>query len=78
MGKTCYGIFGKMCTAKELVSLLRRKKMFKRSKPLGFYFCQQIVDFKRIEVNFFPQDLKEKQLERNNDDKQKVDIRESL
>ncbi len=53
MGTTRYGSFDKMLTAKELVTLLRRKKMVKRSKLLGFYYCQQIVDFKGIEVNLF-------------------------
>ncbi len=53
MGTTCYGAFEKELTAKELVTLLRRKKMVKRSKLLGFYYCHQIVDFKGIEVKLF-------------------------
>jgi hypothetical protein len=50
MGTTRYDAFDKMLTSKELVVLLRRKKMVKRSKLLGFYYCQQIVDFKGVEV----------------------------
>ena len=53
MGTTRYGAFEKELTAKELATLLRRKKMIKRSKLLGFYYCQQIVDFKGIEVKLF-------------------------
>lgn len=53
MGTTRYGAFEKELTAKELVTLLRRKKVVKRSKLLGFYYCQQIVDFKGIEVKLF-------------------------
>ena len=53
MGTTRYGAFEKELTAKELATLLRRKKMIKRSKLLGFYYCQQIVDFKEIEVKLF-------------------------
>ena len=52
-GKTHYGAFEKMLTANELVDLLRRKKMVKRSKLLGFYYCEQIVDFKGIQVKLF-------------------------
>ena len=43
----------KMLTSKELVVLLRRKKMVKRFKLLSFYYSQQIVEFKGIEVKLF-------------------------
>lgn len=53
MGKTRYGAFDKILTAKELLALLRRKKKVKRAKLLRFYYCQQIVDFKGVEVKLF-------------------------
>jgi hypothetical protein len=53
MGKTRYGSFGKSLTAKETVDLLRRKRMTKRSKLLGCYYAQTIVDFKGIPVKLF-------------------------
>lgn len=53
MGKTRYGAFGKDLTAKEVVDLLRRKKMIKRSKLLGYYHAETIVDFKGIPVKLY-------------------------
>jgi predicted nucleic acid-binding Zn finger protein len=53
MGKTRYGAFDKNLTAKELVDLLRRKKMTKRSKLLGYYYNEAIVDFKGIQVKLY-------------------------
>ncbi len=53
MGKTRYGIMDKKLTAKEIVEHLRRTKKLKRSKQLGYYFCEMIVDFKGIEVKLF-------------------------
>ena len=50
MGNTRYGAFGKQMTAKEIVDMLRRKKMTKRSKLLGFYYAQIEVDFNGIPV----------------------------
>lgn len=53
MGKTRYDAFGKSLTAKETVDLLRRKRMTKRSKLLGYYYAETIVDFKGIQVKLF-------------------------
>jgi IS4 transposase len=53
MGKTRYNAFGKCLTSKEIVDLLRRKKMTKRSKLLGYYYAETIVDFKGIQVKLF-------------------------
>jgi hypothetical protein len=53
MGKTRYKAFDKSLTAKETVDFLRRKKMVKRSKLLGYYFAETIVDFKGIQVKLF-------------------------
>jgi hypothetical protein len=53
MGKTRYNAFGKNLTSKEIVDLLRRKKMTKRSKLLGYYYAETIVDFKGIQVKLF-------------------------
>jgi len=53
MGKTRYGAFDKNLTAKEIVDLLRRKKMTKRSKQLGYYYTETMVDFKGIQVKLF-------------------------
>jgi hypothetical protein len=53
MGKTRYGAFEKNLTAKEIVDLLRRKKKVVRSKLLGFYHAEVIVDFKGIPVKLF-------------------------
>jgi hypothetical protein len=53
MGKTRYNAFGKNLTAKEIVDLLRRKKMTKRSKLLGYYYTETIVDFKGIQVKLY-------------------------
>ena len=53
MGKTHYDAFGKSLTSKEIVDLLRRKRMTKRSKRLGYYYAETIVDFKGIEVKLF-------------------------
>ena len=53
MGKTLYGAFCKSLTAKEIVDLLRRKRMTKRSKLLWCYYTETIVDFKGIRVKLF-------------------------
>ena len=53
MGKTRYNSFGKSLTSKEIVDLLRRKRMTKRSKLLGYYYAETIVDFKGIQVKLF-------------------------
>ena len=53
MGKTRYNAFGKSLTSKEIVDLLRRKGMTKRSKLLGYYYAETIVDFKGIQVKLF-------------------------
>jgi len=53
MGKTRYNAFGKSLTSKEIVDLLRRKKMTKRSKLLGYYYAETIVDFKGKQVKLF-------------------------
>lgn len=53
MGKTRYNAFGKSLTSKEIVDLLRRKRMTKRSKLLGYYYAETIVDFKGIQVKLF-------------------------
>jgi hypothetical protein len=53
MGKTRYNAFGKDLTSKELVDLLRRKKKIKRSKLLGYYYTETIVDFKGIQVKLY-------------------------
>jgi hypothetical protein len=53
MGKTRYEAFDKSLTAKETVDLLRRKRMTKRSKLIGYYYAQTIVDFKGIPVKLF-------------------------
>ncbi len=50
MGKTRYNAFGKSLTSKEIVDSLRRKKLTKRSKLLGYYYAETIVDFKGIKV----------------------------
>ncbi|MDA3880907.1 MAG: transposase [Prolixibacteraceae bacterium] len=53
MGETRYGVFDKSLTAKETIDLLRRKKMTKRSKLLGYYYAETIVDFKGIQVKLY-------------------------
>jgi len=53
MGKTRYKVFDKNLTAKEIVERLRRTKKTKRSKLLGYYYGEIIVDFKGIEVKLF-------------------------
>ncbi|MHB9142106.1 MAG: IS4 family transposase [Paludibacter sp.] len=53
MGKTRYDAFGKNLTSKEIVDLIRRKRMTKRSKLLGYYYAETIVDFKGIQVKLF-------------------------
>jgi hypothetical protein len=53
MGKTRYNAFGKNLTSKEIVDYLRRKRMTKRSKLLGYYYAETIVDFKGIQVKLF-------------------------
>ena len=53
MGKTRYNAFGKSLTSKEIVDLLRRKRMTKRSKLIGYYYAETIVDFKGIQVKLF-------------------------
>jgi len=53
MGKTRYKIFDKDLTAKEIVDLLRRKKMIRRSKLLNYYYAHTIVDFKGVEVKLY-------------------------
>lgn len=53
MGKTRYNAFEKDLTSKETVDLLRRKKMTKRSKLLGYYHAETIADFKGIRVKLF-------------------------
>ena len=53
MGKTRYEAFGKNLTSKEIVDFLRRKRMTKRSKLLGYYYAETIVDFKGIQVKLF-------------------------
>ncbi len=53
MGKTRYSAFGKNLTSKEIVDLLRRKKKTKRSKLLGYYYAETIVDFKGIQVKLY-------------------------
>ena len=53
MGKTRYNAFEKSLTAKETADLLRRKRMTKRSKLLGYYYAETIVDFKGIQVKLF-------------------------
>lgn len=50
MGKTRYKAFDKDLTAKEIIERLRRTKKTKRSKLLGYYYGEIIVDFKGIEV----------------------------
>lgn len=53
MGKTRYSAFGKNLTSKEIVDLLRRKKKTKRSKLLGYYYAETIVDFKGVQVKLY-------------------------
>ncbi len=53
MGESRYNAFGKNLTAKEAVDLLRRKKMTKRSKLLGYYYTETIVHFKGIQVKLY-------------------------
>ncbi|MFV0391786.1 MAG: transposase, partial [Paludibacteraceae bacterium] len=53
MGKTRYGTFGKSLTSKEIVDLLRHKRITKRSKLLGCYYTETSVDFKGIQVKLF-------------------------
>lgn len=53
MGKTRYWVFDKLLTAKGIVERLRRTKNLKRSKQLGCYFTEVLVDFKGIEVTLF-------------------------
>jgi hypothetical protein len=50
MGNTRYNAFDKNLTSKEIVDLLRRKRMTSRSKLLGYYYAETIVNFKGIEV----------------------------
>ena len=53
MGKTRYNVFDKNLTAKEIVECLRRTKKTKRSKLLGYYYGEMIVDFKGIKVKLY-------------------------
>jgi hypothetical protein len=53
MGKTRYEVLGKNLTAKEIIERLRRTKKTKRSKLLGYYYGEIIVNFKGIEVKIF-------------------------
>ena len=53
MIKTRYDAFGKNLTFKEIVDQLRRKRMTKRSKLLGYYYAETIVDFNGIQVKLF-------------------------
>lgn len=53
MGNTNYCVLDKSLTAKEIANNLRRTKKTKRSKLLGYYFGEIIVDFKGIEVKLF-------------------------
>ncbi|PZX11859.1 DDE superfamily endonuclease [Breznakibacter xylanolyticus] len=53
MGKTRYEAFGKSLTSKEIIDLLRRKKKTKRSKLIGYYYAETIVDFKGVRVKLF-------------------------
>lgn len=53
MGKTRYKVFDKNLTSKEIVECLRRTKKTKRSKLLGYYYGEILVDFKGIEVKLF-------------------------
>lgn len=53
MGKTRYNAFDNSLTSKEIVDLLRRKRMTKRSKLIGYYYAETIVDFKGIQVKLF-------------------------
>lgn len=53
MGKTRYKVFNKDLTSKEIVECLRRTKKTKRSKLLGYYYGEIIVDFKGLEVKLY-------------------------
>ncbi len=53
MGKTRYKALDKNLTSKEIVESLRRAKKTKRSKLLGYYYGEILVDFKGIEVKLF-------------------------
>ena len=53
MGKTRYKVFDKNLTSKEIVECLRRTKKTKRSKLLGYYYGEILVDFKGIEVKLY-------------------------
>jgi len=53
MGKTRYNVFDKSLTSREIVDLLGRKRMTKRSKLLGYYYTQTTVEFKGVQVKLF-------------------------
>lgn len=53
MGKTRYGFQGKELTSSEIVDCLRRKRKVQRSKLLGLYYVEAIVNFKGIDVKLF-------------------------
>ena len=53
MGNTRYNAFDKDLTAKEIVDLIRRKKMLRRSKLLGYYYGETTVDFKGVKVKLY-------------------------
>lgn len=53
MGKTRYNVFDKNLTAKEILECLRRTKKTKRSKLLGYYYGEILVDFKGIKVKLY-------------------------
>lgn len=53
MGKTRYNVLDKELTAREIIDMLRRRKMVKRSKLTGHYYAELIVDFKGIPVKLY-------------------------
>jgi len=53
MGKTRYLFNDKKLTAKEIVDYQRKTKKLKRSKQLGFYYSEAVVNFNEIPIKLF-------------------------
>ena len=53
MGITKYSLNGNLLSAKQIVDYSKRKKQIKRSRQLGYSYCEVMVNFQGIEVKLF-------------------------
>jgi Transposase DDE domain len=53
MGNTKYSFNENVLSAKQIVEYSKRKKHLKRSRKLGYSYCEVTVDFQGIEVKLF-------------------------